>query len=206
MKKFTLIELLVVIAIIGILTSILLPSLSEARRASQSAVCKSNFTQLYKANLLYTDGNNDKVVPFYDSTLVLKWPSLLWEMYSSVDLLKCPEDDFNRTPYPIFENPDKTSPMKVLNDAWGNDDMPCGYNTRMGGWNLEVAKLTSFSNPVETPMFGDCLFYRLQSPISVEKWYHPKARHLKNTANFVMSDGHVEFGTVSGSIDFQWSP
>ncbi|MCH2208096.1 MAG: prepilin-type N-terminal cleavage/methylation domain-containing protein [Lentisphaerales bacterium] len=42
MKKFTLMELLIVIAIIGILTSILLPSLHKAREKTKSAVCKSN--------------------------------------------------------------------------------------------------------------------------------------------------------------------
>ena len=45
MKKFTLIELLVVIAIIGILTSILLPSVHKARMASKKAVCMSNLRQ-----------------------------------------------------------------------------------------------------------------------------------------------------------------
>ena len=48
MKKFTLIELLVVIAIIGILVSILLPSLSKARYFSKLAVCKSNLSQIGK--------------------------------------------------------------------------------------------------------------------------------------------------------------
>ena len=44
-KRFTLIELLVVMAIIGILSSILLPSLHESREKGKFAVCKSNLRQ-----------------------------------------------------------------------------------------------------------------------------------------------------------------
>ena len=58
-QNFTLIELLVVIAIIGILASLLLPSLQKARLASQAAVSKSNLKQIYTAGLMYTNSNND---------------------------------------------------------------------------------------------------------------------------------------------------
>lgn len=58
MKKFTLIELLVVVAIIGILASLLLPSLSKARMTAKRAVCGSNLKQVGTAYTLYFDDHS----------------------------------------------------------------------------------------------------------------------------------------------------
>ena len=70
-NKFTLIELLVVISIIGILTSILLPSLSKARLKGQMAVCKSNLKQIYLAEFEYSMDNGDYV--FVYGALGAEW-------------------------------------------------------------------------------------------------------------------------------------
>ncbi len=57
--RFTLIELLVVIAIIGILASMLLPSLQSATEAAKKISCANKLKQMLTATILYADDNDD---------------------------------------------------------------------------------------------------------------------------------------------------
>ena len=63
-NKFTLIELLVVVAIIGILASMLLPSLARAREKAKFAVCTSNRDQNYKLMMIAMDDTNE-ILPVF---------------------------------------------------------------------------------------------------------------------------------------------
>ncbi|WDE96500.1 prepilin-type N-terminal cleavage/methylation domain-containing protein [Lentisphaera profundi] len=60
---FTLIEILVVVAIIGILASLLLPALGQARKKSKLALCTSNIRQISTALYMYTT-DNDSYLPY----------------------------------------------------------------------------------------------------------------------------------------------
>lgn len=62
-RMFTLLELLIVIAIIGILVTLLMPSLGKAREKARIAVCQSNLSQIYKACLVYANNHNRKLPP-----------------------------------------------------------------------------------------------------------------------------------------------
>lgn len=77
-RAFTLVELLVVVAVIGLLVSILLPSLAAARESARAAVCASNLRQIAIGWTIYADQNNGAIVPgrtgrFSNPELNVQW-------------------------------------------------------------------------------------------------------------------------------------
>ncbi|MCM8533438.1 MAG: type II secretion system GspH family protein [Lentisphaeraceae bacterium] len=120
MKKFTILELLVVVAIIAVLASLLLPSISQARIKTLSAVCKSNMKQAHTAMVAYMSSNSlQEPFLFYDGVGDHPWegfasrrgkkspsnPAIWTEIYleeSTAEIYHCPlvttNGSFNSTP------------------------------------------------------------------------------------------------------------
>ena len=61
-QKFTLLELLIVLAVIGILITLLLPSLNQARIRAKMAICLSNINQLGVANSFFLKDHNYRFI------------------------------------------------------------------------------------------------------------------------------------------------
>lgn len=106
--KFTLMELLIVVAVLGILISLLLPSLTKARETVKLAVCMSNMNQLSKSYLAYTSGNNSKLISSSSQTennmppwiIHSSWNfdtnvlvSPMWPYLQNKEVFRCPNEN-----------------------------------------------------------------------------------------------------------------
>jgi prepilin-type N-terminal cleavage/methylation domain-containing protein/prepilin-type processing-associated H-X9-DG protein len=152
---FTLLELLVVIGIIGILASLLLPSLSKAKQKAKSIQCLSNMKQLTVAWMLYAGDFNDQLVTNTVDANTNSWAAgwldlgdpadtdntntatlmspegLLWPYSKSLALYRCPADTYtlniNGASYPLVRS--------------------ISMNLRMNGGDYVTAPLSQFNNP-----------------------------------------------------------
>lgn len=208
MKKFTLIELLVVIAIIGILISMLLPSLSKAREKTKIAVCASNQKQLGTALIISSDDYNGKY-PAHSSwaNWVGKLGSEAWHggttpaevrvlniyIGNSYEVAKCPSD--------------KGESLRVTDsayDSWGNS-----YLISWGGNNYgalpvtsnninNAPQISSFEKPDRKLVLADWPWFG-NRPISnaANRWHDESKRRF----NVLFIDGHVEFFTFPMAIE-----
>ncbi|MCM8531479.1 MAG: type II secretion system GspH family protein [Lentisphaeraceae bacterium] len=133
MKKFTLIELLVVIAILGILMSLLLPSLGKAKYMARIAVCSSNMNQIGKGTMAYTTNFDRKLPPSgtihgekaYSTYLVftnkdesLNLGPILTENYISEEVIFCPQSSISSKDRFTYEFYKTNNGIQIRSDDW----------------------------------------------------------------------------------------
>jgi prepilin-type N-terminal cleavage/methylation domain-containing protein/prepilin-type processing-associated H-X9-DG protein len=112
---FTLVELLVVIAIIGLLVSILLPSLSKARQMAKRTQCLSNIRQLQVAQVTYAVENQDLLIAAGDGTEHGSWLGPLERYGATREVRRCVSDES-----PYFSEPiPGTNPPRLRMTSYG---------------------------------------------------------------------------------------
>ncbi|MCM8530980.1 MAG: type II secretion system GspH family protein [Lentisphaeraceae bacterium] len=134
MKPFTLIELLVVIAIIGVLSSILLPSISGSLAVSKRVVCINNSKQNSMGINFYI-GDNDQRMPIDWVNGGAPWQrhlkSYMSEGSEGWRTFICPTD-----------NRDGVNDIKDEDLPWAPDKwlISYAYNGHLRPWEPEYAK------------------------------------------------------------------
>ena len=153
MKKFTLLELLIVVAIIGILASLLLPSLGKAREKGKQAVCLSNARQIGLATMMYLTDNNgkapiDDLIDYNTRWFDLLNPSYLPESKNAgwaPDICKCP----NGMPLTARWQSNIAMNSKITGKNQNGDSGP---------WTTNRIPILSATNPGETCLLMDSAY------------------------------------------------
>ncbi len=192
--SFTLIELLVVVAIIAVLVAILLPALTKVRENARQTQCLSKLHQTGLALMMYA-GESNGVGP-YNGRDRNPWPAVAnwlwvqddntWAVTEKVqfgllfpylnlpngfgecpDILKCPEDAWNRKTGHDFGK---------YTSYWINPEVGCN-----SGYKLPLEQLP----PNRTAV------------IDTFAWWSPgfygEENHQSRGANFLRVDGHVKW-------------
>ncbi|MCM8531653.1 MAG: type II secretion system GspH family protein [Lentisphaeraceae bacterium] len=208
-NKFTLIELLVAVAIIGILMSLLLPSLQNARKSAMAAVCISNEKQIATAFMSYASTYNGAWA--YGLSVDAKdiggnlpgnsKPPMetLWnDVGESHEVFICPLDpspeDYKFWAFsnkPNFK--DQNARASYMFSEWGEWYYPRIVDRAMMYGDLP--------NPANWPMMSDGTVAASSStwsrcdPLKAGEWGNLDWWHPKDRVAMLFGDGHV------GSVD-----
>ena len=228
---FTLIELLVVVAIIAVLVAILLPALQKARQSAYSVVCKSNLSQMAKAELSYTLDNNDYMTPWFVGIYT-------YEQFVGNYIAKVPGRDENKgfggLLYPylagnwhIFVCP--ADPLKrdltdtVSNGGQGTGAsyaINCHPNLAIGyvdsHWNVTgtLLKISQLAFPARGCVMADAMYYNPDKPYLPQGWLNdphlafsaPYMKIHEPGGNVMFGDGHVDTEPMSPNfVAADWS-
>jgi prepilin-type N-terminal cleavage/methylation domain-containing protein len=188
-KKFTLIELMVVIAIIGILASILMPSLSKARDKALKAVCLNNMKQIGTLMAIYLDSNNDRYASSKNNNT---WDDKLSD-YDGRNLTSAQKDsanigfgEFGDMNHSLYQCPkdivvrSQPKEKRSYSLASGSSN-PFNYRRGISNTNGWTQLATSISAPAETILM-------------LETW------NLKNTGTNENYLGNPDRAKVNGDV------
>ncbi|HEY9249943.1 MAG TPA: type II secretion system protein [Rariglobus sp.] len=193
---FTLIELLTVIAIIGILASILIPTLGKVKESASKTTCAGNLHQIAVGTLTYAGDNKGKLparpasYPFPHSFVTADWNALMPYVgdHTKADLMYCPGalQEWRNPATPEYA---ADTGNYVTYSYFGNLALTAEVQTAFGLGGQSV--LTGIkTTPAEITLWA-CLTYKNGSA------YHghsdPNTAQMVQGQNAVRADGSVRW-------------
>ena len=212
-SKFSLVEILVVVAIIGILSSLLLPALGQARKKSKLALCTSNIRQISTALFMYTS-DQDQYLPYshnlnngnssWDDKLGvydydgrgLDESAFQKESSNGSSIYGCPATEVE------LQNQSRSLRSYSLNyGKEGNSNGKFRGFMNSNSWSM---KITNINNTGRTIMITEN--HRPGNYVSVGNNGHTNNNFIKDQYSNMTFWAHdyakLNFGTISGSSNF----
>lgn len=219
---FTLIELLVVIAIISLLISILLPSLTGARRTGQRVACMAKLRSLSSGATEYATDNDDWIIgsPSGSGAYVVNdgvaWGAAVqdWDFMGPMAAMWALE-------LPKGDRGNQQGVINRFNALRGQAEFLCPSNGFLSGWfggpNAGVNRMVSY-NTVRTQLFrsepepggpppivGVTIMAGNFEEKLPPKW-RPSLNKMGNPANKVFCADGARFSTSSIAPDYDLTP
>lgn len=186
---FTLIELLVVIAIIGILASMLLPALSQARNLAKSTICLGRQKQIALGIMSYANDYDDYKPAAAGNLTGVNWNKLL------MILDYMPGDDNVIWVCPIYPPAKTTDTSTSMAHSLGMNSEAPFLGFKKWSYSNRYYKITQSLCPTEDIMLGDSIDIASQQQVAMfykHSAVTPYRMHLRhnNLANLTFFDGH----------------
>lgn len=215
---FTLVELLVVTVVIGILCSLLLPALAQARSHAQNAACRSNLKQHAVSWHLYASDNNDAAAPnnsFYsvsqpnstntpfqsesgpswapgiaplDTTTANLQQGLLFPYNQAAAIYHCPADRSSVSNYPGLPR----TRSYCMNISLNCDDASGAFRKLSQITAPSPSSLFVLIDTQESDIWDGTFGIFSSDSVYANDWLDLPADRHNQGANLTLADGHVE--------------
>jgi prepilin-type N-terminal cleavage/methylation domain-containing protein/prepilin-type processing-associated H-X9-DG protein len=214
-KGFTLVELLVVVAVIGVLASMLMPSILSGMKSATATSCRNNLLQIHHALMMYIKDHS--LIPAAGYGPVWgTWYEKVELTIGTREICRCPGKKNAEIGYGL-----NYRFLAGVNPPWlWYNMMPIDVVQRPSGTIL-IGDTAYVSNPTAAPRDwienpasvsgGYIRFPQEEAPIGNSNYpwwgsdpWRPVPRHPQKRANCLFFDGHTEPISIDALVNYNF--